>query len=118
MAIGDISLEEGLMETSRGLPPSTFPSVTNPVANDLGPDSTVTLADEQGTIPAFPPAAIDPTTGRILPISPEELAARRDAAIRTVKAIRQVTDASDTEENWREIFRGIDEARPQPRRSS
>jgi len=83
----------------------------NPGAESPAPDLTSALADEQGAIPTFPPLVVNPATGRILPLSAAELSARRDAAIRTIKAIRQISDASDTEENWRDIFRGIDEAR-------
>jgi hypothetical protein len=70
------------------------------------------LCDSEGPIPTFPPVAVDPATGRILPMSEEERAARRAAAIRAIKAIRQITDETDTDERWREIYRGIDEGRP------
>jgi hypothetical protein len=70
------------------------------------------LCDEEGPIPSFPPIPIDPVTGRILPISDEERAARRAAAIRAIKAIGRITDETDTDERWREVYRGIDESRP------
>jgi hypothetical protein len=72
----------------------------------------VPLSDSEGPIPTFPPVAIDPVTGRMLPMSDEERAARRAAAIRAIKAIRQITDETDTDERWREVYRGIDEGRP------
>ena len=45
-------------------------------------DSQSTLCDDDGPIPEFPALAVDCSTGRILPISDEERAARRAAAIR------------------------------------
>jgi hypothetical protein len=80
--------------------------------NSPGPNPATDLTDEHGPIPTFPPVAVDPTTGRILPLSEEELAGRRDAAIRMLDALDQVTDETDTEENWREVFRNIDAGRP------
>jgi hypothetical protein len=70
------------------------------------------LVDELGPIPAFPPVALDPKTDRMLPISDEELAARRDAILRMLKVLDQITDESDTDENWREVYRNIDAGRP------
>jgi hypothetical protein len=83
----------------------TEPAVSTPTA----PDG---LYDEEGPIPSFPPIPVDPATGRMLPISDEERAARRAAAIRAIKAIRRITDETDTDELWREVYRGIDESRP------
>lgn len=74
------------------------------------------LTDVKGTIPEFPPAHLDPETGQLLPISDEELAARRDAALRTLIAIAELTDETDTDERWEDFMRGYDEfhpARPQ-----
>jgi hypothetical protein len=70
------------------------------------------LADELGPIPAFPPLALDPETGRMNPRSPEELDARRDAARRMLRFLDQITDESDTDENLREVYRNIDAFRP------
>jgi hypothetical protein len=84
--------------------------------NDPGgarPTAETELADDRGPIPSFPPLALDPETGRILPISEHEIAARRDATIRTLDALARVTDETDTEERWDEVFRGIDERRPE-----
>jgi hypothetical protein len=100
------------MRTPPGSPATSPRSVLNPGADDPTPAPTSALVDEQGAIPTFQPLVVDPVTGRILPLSAAELSARRDAALRTIKAIRQISDASDTEANWRDIFRGIDEARP------
>jgi hypothetical protein len=50
------------------------------------------LRDDQGPIPMFPPRALD-ARGRMIPLSPEEDAARRSAAIRALEAIRQLPDA-------------------------
>ena len=70
------------------------------------------MFDELGPIPSFPPLSLDPETGRMLPLSRQELDARRDAALRMLKVLDQVTDENDTEENWREVYRNIDAARP------
>jgi len=70
------------------------------------------LADELGPIPSFPPVALDPGTGRMIPLSREELDERRDAALRMLKVLDQITDENDTDENWREVYRNIDAFRP------
>ena len=72
----------------------------------------IPLCDEEGPIPMFPPVAVDPATGRILPISDEERAARRSASLRATRAISQITDETDTDEIWQEVYRNIDEDRP------
>jgi hypothetical protein len=59
-----------------------------------------------------PPGAIDPATGRLLPLSVEERRACSEALGRALDAIAEITDATDTDETWREVFRGIDEGRP------
>jgi hypothetical protein len=69
------------------------------------------LCDEQGPIPAFPPIQCDPKTGRMIPLSDEEWAARRSAAIRALKAIEQLPD-DDAPGIEQEIMRGIDSHRP------
>jgi hypothetical protein len=71
-----------------------------------------TLCDAEGPIPNLPPLPIDPVTGRLLPMSDEELAYRRAVAIRAIKALGQLTDESDTDEVWEEVYRNIDAARP------
>jgi hypothetical protein len=68
------------------------------------------LADAAGPIPAFGPAAVD-ERGRIV-LANEEWEARRAAALRALDAIAAITDETDTDETWREVFRGIDEGRP------
>jgi hypothetical protein len=70
------------------------------------------LSDSEGPIPTFPPLPVDPATGRLLPMSDEERAARRAAAVRAIKALGQITDETGTNERWEEIYRGIDAARP------
>jgi arylsulfatase A-like enzyme len=66
------------------------------------------LSDEHGPIPAFGPARTD-MSGRVL-MNGEEHAARRDAAIRALAAIVQITDETDTDERWVEVFRGLEGA--------
>jgi hypothetical protein len=77
---------------------------TTPVASDQ-------LCDEQGPIPTFPPVQCDSKTGRMLPMSDEERAARRDAVIRVLKVIEQRED-NDPPGIEEEIMRGIDSHRP------
>jgi len=81
-------------------------------ANGSGSIEGTELTDELGPIPSFPPLALDPETGRMLPIADEELAARRDSALRMLKVLDQITDESDTDEKWREAYRNIDACRP------
>ena len=66
------------------------------------------LADERGPIPSFGPARTD-QSGRVL-MTDEERVARRDAAIRALAAIGQITDDSDTDERWSDAFRGLEGA--------
>lgn len=66
------------------------------------------LSDERGPIPTFGPARTD-SRGRLF-MSDEELAARRDAAMRALAAISSITDETDTDEVWDEVFRGLEGA--------
>jgi hypothetical protein len=68
------------------------------------------LADATGPIPAFGPAVVD-EHGRIV-LADEEWEARRAAALRALDVIAAITDETDTDETWREVFRGIDGGRP------
>jgi hypothetical protein len=74
--------------------------------------SRTQLTDANGPIPEFPPPRLDPETGRLLPISQEELDARRDAALRMLAVIGEVTDETDTDERWEEFMRAYDESHP------
>jgi dihydropteroate synthase len=70
------------------------------------------LCDEQGPIPEFPPAVIDPETGRAR-ISDEEWEARRQASLRMLKVLDQITDETDQDEElWKEAMRDFDSFRP------
>jgi hypothetical protein len=40
----------------------------------------------------------------------EERTARRDAAIRALAAIGQITDETDTDEHWADVFRVLQRA--------
>jgi hypothetical protein len=64
------------------------------------------LSDEQGPIPAFGPVITD-TCGRIV-MSEEERVARKDAVLRMLAVIRDITDESDTDELWDEVTRALE----------
>jgi hypothetical protein len=87
---------------------STIPDTSTGSSSVEGTD----LVDELGPIPTFPPLRLDPETGRMIPLSQEELDARRAAALRMLKVLDQLTDENDTDENWREVYRNIDAFRP------
>jgi hypothetical protein len=48
----------------------------------------------------------------MLPVSDAVLAARRNASLRMLKVLDQITDESDTDEKWSEVYRNIDACRP------
>ena len=50
--------------------------------------------------------------GRILPLSAEMRRKRSAALNRALDAIAETTDETDTEENWREALRDLDNQRP------
>jgi hypothetical protein len=66
------------------------------------------LADERGPIPVFDAARTN-ANGQIL-MSDDERAARRDAAIRALAAVAGITDETDTDEVWADVFRGLEGA--------
>ncbi len=68
------------------------------------------LSDDLGPIPRFPPRALD-ERGRVIPLSSEERRARSDAAIRALKALRQLPD-DDPPGTDERFMRGIDSHRP------
>jgi hypothetical protein len=74
------------------------------VIYEIAPDG---LSDDQGPIPAFGPAQLDPS-GRLV-MSDEEREARRLATIRALKVIPKITDETDTDEMWDEIARALRE---------
>jgi excisionase family DNA binding protein len=57
------------------------------------------------------PGTVDPETGRLRPLSPEERQARSEALARVFSELAPA-DETETDEAWREVFRGIDEGRP------
>ncbi len=100
------------MEKTQITPMDGSGSISECAANGLRSLGEPRLADDRGPIPGFPPASLDPATGRMLPMSNEELSARRDAALRMLKVLDQITDESDTDERWQEAYRNIDACRP------
>lgn len=59
-----------------------------------------------------PPGAVDASTGRLKPLTDREREARTEALGRALDEIAGMTDETDTDEVWRDVMRGIDEARP------
>ena len=58
------------------------------------------------------PCTVDPETGRLLPLTDEQRKVRSEALARVLDQIDQITDETDTDERWAEVFRHIDEGRP------
>ena len=58
-----------------------------------------------------PEVTIDPKTGRLLPLTDEQRKARSEALARVFSELAPA-DETETDELWKEVFRGIDEGRP------
>lgn len=58
------------------------------------------------------PNAVGLKTGRLLPLTEAQRKARSEALARALDEIDEITDETDTDETWRDIFRSIDEGRP------
>ena len=56
---------------------------------------------------------VDPVTGRRRNASDEELRDRSARLQRTVSSLSEITDEADTDENWAEVFRGLEASRLQ-----
>jgi hypothetical protein len=63
------------------------------------------LCDEQGPIPTFGPVQTD-EHGRIV-MSDEEAEARRAAAARAMAVIGNISDETDVDTVWDDVFRGL-----------
>jgi hypothetical protein len=68
------------------------------------PDMAITHSTEK--------PLIDPATGRLRPLSDEERRTRSTALRRALEEIAEITDETDTDEVWADVFRGIDASRP------
>jgi hypothetical protein len=55
---------------------------------------------------------IDGATGRARPLSDQEQKARSEALTHALAEIADMTDETDADEIWADVFRGVDEARP------
>jgi hypothetical protein len=55
---------------------------------------------------------IDGITGRARPLSDQEQKDRSLALAQALAEIAAMTDETDTDEIWAEVFRGVDEGRP------
>jgi hypothetical protein len=51
---------------------------------------------------------IDAATGRARPLSDQEQKTRSEALVRALAEIAEMTDETDTDEIWADVFRGID----------
>jgi len=56
---------------------------------------------------------VDPVTGRRRALSDEERRTRSARLQHTLKTLCEITDETDTDENWAEVFRGLEAARPE-----
>jgi hypothetical protein len=72
------------------------------------------LADLDGPIPEFPPRAVD-ERGRLIPLSAEERRARSEAVLRTLAALRDLSD-DDSPDTLERLMTGLDAHRPPDRR--
>jgi hypothetical protein len=105
-------MEAHVMGQSQATQEKESESIARIDVNGSSPIERTELADDRGPIPSFPPLALDPETGRMLLITDEELAARREASIRMLAVLEHITDENDTDEKWREVYRNIDAGRP------
>jgi hypothetical protein len=96
------------MEKLRETPATQPDSIACSGGNGLEPEPE--LSDENGPIPTFPPRVLD-EQGRLIPISPEERAARHRAAMRALAALDKLPD-DDPPDAVIEMMRGIDSRRP------
>jgi hypothetical protein len=55
---------------------------------------------------------IDPESGKLRPLSDEERRARAESLHRALEEIGEITDETDTDEVWAEVYRGLAAARP------
>jgi hypothetical protein len=60
----------------------------------------------------FPLSGVKRTRGSLPKRTEEERKARSEALKRALDLMETITDETDTDENWREVMRGIDEGRP------
>jgi hypothetical protein len=87
-------------------------SIATSAANGCAVIEGTELADEIGPIPSFPPLVLDAKRGRLLAVSDDELAARRDATLKMLEVLDHITDENDTDEKWSEVCNNIDACRP------
>ena len=59
-----------------------------------------------------PHRSVDTATGRLRTLTDQERRTRTEALGRALDEIAGMTDETDTDEVWRGVLRGIDEARP------
>ena len=65
------------------------------------------------TAPTTETPLIDPVTGRLRPMSIEERRERSESLQRALDEMAEITDETDTDENWAEVFRGLEASRPE-----
>ncbi len=63
------------------------------------------------TAPKTETPLIDPVTGRLRPMSIEERRARSESLQRALDEMAEISDETDTDELWADVFRGLDAAR-------
>jgi len=65
------------------------------------------------TAPVTKTPVIDPVTGLMRNMSDEERRERSEALQRALDEIATITDETDTDEIWDDVFRGLKAARPE-----
>ena len=98
------------MDTKPRVPTTVEDPIAEHDANGCCGEPVLVLTDAHGPIPTFPRRVLD-DHGHVVPLTPEERKARSEAALRTLRAIRDRQD-DDPPETERAMMEGIDANRP------
>jgi hypothetical protein len=70
-----------------------------------------TRAELRALAGPIPPSAVD-ASGRLLPQTDEERRARTEGLRNALDQMERITDETDDDATWAEVYRGIDAGRP------